>query len=273
MTTKQNLHTHCTFCDGKNTMQEMLQGAINSSLTSLGFSSHIYTGLKEDVAGMKKEDVDLYFQTIEELKKTSPIKIYTGLELESQTAQSDIVLKDKRCDYAIGSVHFYIKDNKRYFVDWDLKHYLEAVEAFNGPKALMENYYSEIVRFANVSDYDITGHFDLFTKFIEVTDQSFVEEKWYKDLAINALETVASKDKIFEINTGAISRGFKHTVYPQNFLIKRMKEINAKVIISADSHQKDTLTCHFEETEELLKSFGFKTQMMLTDSGFVETAL
>ena len=36
----QNLHTHSTFDDGQNTMEEMVRAAISAGLTSLGFSIH-----------------------------------------------------------------------------------------------------------------------------------------------------------------------------------------------------------------------------------------
>ena len=36
----QNLHTHVTFCDGKNTPEEMVHAAIRMDMDALGFSSH-----------------------------------------------------------------------------------------------------------------------------------------------------------------------------------------------------------------------------------------
>ena len=36
----QNLHTHTTYCDGKNTAEEMVQKAIELGFKSLGFSGH-----------------------------------------------------------------------------------------------------------------------------------------------------------------------------------------------------------------------------------------
>ena len=36
----QNLHTHSTFCDGKNTPREMIEAAIALGFNSLGFSGH-----------------------------------------------------------------------------------------------------------------------------------------------------------------------------------------------------------------------------------------
>ncbi len=37
---KQNLHTHCRFCDGKDTIEDLVRTAIDKGFDSLGFSSH-----------------------------------------------------------------------------------------------------------------------------------------------------------------------------------------------------------------------------------------
>lgn len=36
----QNLHAHTTFCDGKDTPEELVHEAIRMDMDSLGFSSH-----------------------------------------------------------------------------------------------------------------------------------------------------------------------------------------------------------------------------------------
>ena len=38
----QNLHTHTTYCDGRNTAEEMVQKALSLGFTSIGFSGHSY---------------------------------------------------------------------------------------------------------------------------------------------------------------------------------------------------------------------------------------
>ena len=44
---KANLHTHTTWCDGKNTAEEMVRSAIESGFDVLGFSGHSYTSFDE----------------------------------------------------------------------------------------------------------------------------------------------------------------------------------------------------------------------------------
>ena len=38
----QNLHTHSSFCDGKNTPEEIVNYAIARGFDSIGFSSHSF---------------------------------------------------------------------------------------------------------------------------------------------------------------------------------------------------------------------------------------
>ena len=38
----QNLHTHSTYCDGNDTLEEMIQTCMAKGFTSLGFSGHSY---------------------------------------------------------------------------------------------------------------------------------------------------------------------------------------------------------------------------------------
>ena len=65
---KINLHTHCNFCDGKNTAEEMVLSAIQKGFTLLGFSSHSMLPYTSDwhIPVEKHED---YVKTIHSLKE------------------------------------------------------------------------------------------------------------------------------------------------------------------------------------------------------------
>ena len=43
MLIRSNAHCHTTFCDGKNTVEEMAQEAIRLGFISLGYSMHGWT--------------------------------------------------------------------------------------------------------------------------------------------------------------------------------------------------------------------------------------
>lgn len=266
----QNLHTHCTYCDGSASMETMVQAAVKSGLNSLGFSSHACSSLPMELGEIKKEDIDSYFAEAALLKEKykNQIEIFVGFEYESRTAFG-MAKPDSRCRYSIGSVHLFEKDGVFYNVDHTPENFLKAAESFGRIKSLCENYFAELTDFAVHTDFDIVGHYDLVTKFIEKGIEDFTQEKWYRDMSLYYLEHIAQTGKIFEINTGAISRGWRTSPYPSVHLLKRLCELDTPVIISSDAHNPEALTCYFDKALVLLKDLGFKTVARLTENGFI----
>ena len=251
---KQNLHTHTTYCDGKNTIEELIQKAISLGFDSLGFSGHVYTNYEG--SSMTKAGVALYKKEIAQMKEKykDVIKVYCGLEF-------DIYAKEplEGFDYVIGSVHYLLSNGKT--IDMDKK--AEAVkeiiqQEFSGDgMAYAKAYYQTLARLPEYGKFDIVGHFDLVSKHCEKENFFDIESKEYKNAALEALHAVAEKCKIFEVNTGAIARGYRATPYPAPFLLKEMKTLGCGVIISSDCHNKDFLDCQFNQALQYVKSCGF----------------
>ena len=70
---KVNFHTHSTFCDGKNTAEEMVIAAIEKGFDVLGFSGHCIHPLNpefykpfDDIWHMPSADIKTYTQEIRE---------------------------------------------------------------------------------------------------------------------------------------------------------------------------------------------------------------
>ena len=83
MNTLQNLHTHSTYCDGKDTPEQMLLSAMAQGFGSLGFSGHSYNPYS-NYAGFSLEKEQLYKKEILRLKEkyAGKFPIYLGLEVE-----------------------------------------------------------------------------------------------------------------------------------------------------------------------------------------------
>lgn len=269
MTTTQNLHTHSTFCDGSSTMEEQVRSALRLGLTSLGFSSHAYTGYPFDDSGIKKDRIDAYFREIDRLQERySMLTLYRGFEVESRRPY-----QDSRMQYAIGSCHFFATKEGLVPIDNTPDQFRHAIEVEGSVRTLLEGYFAEVVRFAREGSCPIIGHFDVVTKFNDKLHLFDDGKAWYRDLALAAIDQAAATGKIFEVNTGAIARGWKTEPYPARFLLARLHERHAPVLISSDCHDARFLTCRFAETEALLKSLGFTEQMRLTAEGFVAVQL
>lgn len=70
---------------------------------------------------------------------------------------------------------------------------------------------------------DIVGHFDLVAKFNEGGRLFDESDPRYRSAALDALDAVVKKHPRFEINTGAMSRGWRSAPYPAPFLLKRLR--------------------------------------------------
>ncbi|MBP3361978.1 MAG: histidinol-phosphatase [Clostridia bacterium] len=262
-----NLHTHTVYCDGINTPAEMAAEAAKLGFKSLGFSGHAYTPFDNGFC-MSIENTEKYISEISELKKEyeGQMSIFTGLEYDLYS-EYDTSL----CDYVIGSVH-YIKKDGAYLPADESAQKTEAVinEYFGGSGiAYAAAYFKEAARLRDL-DCDIVGHFDLVSKFCEQSSLFDTESEKYKSAALDALHIAAEKKKIFELNTGAMARGFRRAPYPADFLIKEIHELGCEIIITSDCHDSRKLTYAFPEAAALLKACGFDHALALTEKGFEE---
>ena len=90
-----NFHTHSNYCDGKSTLAEIMASAISKNMISLGFSSHAPLPFKSPWC-MKTENLESYIYEINQLKKISPLQIYTGLEVDyipGKISPDDFILR------------------------------------------------------------------------------------------------------------------------------------------------------------------------------------
>ena len=258
-----NYHTHTCFCDGKNTPEEIVIYAIENGFRSIGFSGHGYTPF--DLSYCMR-DTEGYIDEISRLKSKygTKIQIYCGVEEDAFS-----YVKRDDFDYIIGSSHYLNIGNKYYPIDSGVDYFKECLLAFdNDVIKLSESYYQAFVSYIKKRKPDIVGHFDLITKFDEVDVSLFLNNSEYIKTAKKYIKSASEEDVIFEVNTGAIARGYRKTPYPSVDLLYTLKESDAKLILSSDSHSAKTIDFYFEETRKLLRDVGFCYIYELDDGVF-----
>lgn len=263
-----NYHTHTTYCDGDNTIEEIVAYAIENGFASLGFSGHGYTPYDH---GYCMKDTDGYIEKISQLKKKyeNKIQIYCGIEEDSFS-----YVDRKRFDYILGSSHYYKVDGKYYPIDSDYDCFKKCLEVFSYDAVKMaEEYFGAFVNYIEKRKPDIVGHFDLITKFDELDNQYFLNNPKYIEVAEKYMERAADIDVIFEVNTGAISRGFRKSPYPAENLLYILKKKGAKILLSSDSHNVNTLNFYFDETKDILRDVGFDYVYELDNGKFVKRTM
>lgn len=240
-----DLHTHTIFSDGKNTPEEMVLSAIEKGITTLGFSDHSYTPFDIDCC-IKLEKIEAYKTEIGRLKEKykSQIEILCGIE-QDYFSETDI----KDYDYVIGSVHYLKLGDEYIWVDGDPKYLISAAEKYFGGDiyTLIEDYYKKVGEIVEKTGATIVGHFDLITKFCEKEPFFDQNHPRYIKAWKNAVDKLLKANIPFEINTGAISRGYRTTPYPAKDIRKYILQNGGRFILSSDSHDAKTLAFKFNE--------------------------
>ncbi len=247
-------HTHTDFSDGKNTPEEMLKEAISLGMREYGFSDHAPM-IFPCCWATKEEAIESYKNTTLDLKKKykNEIKVYLGIEQDYYSVPAEDY------EYIIGSVHYIEKDGVYLPLDESASKTRENVEKYYGGDALAycEDYYQLVGDLYNKTKCHIIGHFDLITKFNEIDPIIDTTHPRYVKAYTGALEKLKNTPVIYEINTGAISRGYRTTPYPSDEIIDIIAGQSKPFVICSDTHSTSTIACSLESEAKRLKQKGY----------------
>ena len=252
---KYDLHTHTTFCDGKNSVQEMAEEALKKGFDVLGFSGHAHT--PDDLSYcMSIEDTRRYNEQIEAIKRryAGRMEIYSGIE---QDLYSDTPTDGY--DFVIGSVHYVKKCGELIPIDESADILKSAAERLYAGDfiALAQDYFANVARIADVMRCDIAGHFDLISKFNERYSLFDEGDERYIRAWKQAADRLIDAGIVIEINVGAMQRGYTSRPYPSPEQLRYIKERGGEVIFSGDSHSAAALGFVMDEANEVALKAGF----------------
>lgn len=268
-----NIHTHSSYSDGANTLEEMVQAALADGFVSLGFSEHAYAPYDTDCC-IPEAEMPNYLAEMATLKAkyAGQIELYTGLEVDCYHPTSK-----KGLDFTIGSMH-YIHDpveDVYYSIDYLHEHFALARDHAAGGdiRRMAKLYYTTLLDFVEDDKPDVIGHLDLLVKLNG--DGRYFDESsgWYRALLAETAERVAATGCIVEVNTGGIARGYRAEPYPSRELLSLLFQRKVPVMLNSDSHAVETLDFWFGEAAELLREVGYKAVCQLRGGRFVEVGL
>ncbi len=245
-----NFHTHTTFCDGKNTAEEMVQEAVKLGFSQLGFSGHMDPDIHMDT--------DAYFKEIKRLKEKyqDVLDILVGVELDNMY---DPHAADE-AEYIIGSTHFLDVDSEIPMSVDNSEEMLKTLceEHFGGDYYRMAKAYYELeARVYDRLHCTFVGHFDLIVRFNDSMHFLDEEDQRYLNPALEAMRYLVSEGVPFEINCGAYNRKRKKDFYPCRTLLKALHDMGGEIFINSDAHQKELLSAGFEDAAQAALSCGF----------------
>ena len=244
----RDLHTHSYYSDGKASPEEMVLAAINKGLGEIGLSDHSYTFFDESYC-MKKDKIASYKAELAALKKkyAGQISVLCGVEQDAFSVEST-----EGYDYVIGSAHYLKVNGKYYPVDEKAADFESLCQnGFGGDYyALAEEYFGIMANFAEREDVSIIGHFDLITKFNEGGRLFNENHPRYLSAAKAAMDKLLAAGKTFEINTGAMARGYRSVPYPAPTLLMYLRGMDGRTILSSDAHTPQNIAFAFDRFRE-----------------------
>ena len=253
-----DLHVHTEFCDGRATAEDMVKAAIALGCPRIGLSSHApmaYGGYS-----MKPEREDEYIAEIHRLRDVyrEKIEVLCGLEVDYFALPVD----KSKYDYLIGACHSLsplssLTPRGRVDVDGPVDLLQAAIaQDFGGdPYAAVEDYFATVSRLGERQP-DIIGHIDLIRKY-NAGGALFDElHPRYLAAARAAVDALLPLGIPFEMNTGAVSRGYRETPYPSAPLLAYILTRGGRIVLTGDAHRPEHLCYEFEKWERYLDMFS-----------------
>lgn len=263
-----NMHTHTNYSDGAHSIEDNIKAAISSSMISLGISDHCYTYFDTSycVQADKLEEYKREVRRLKELYKDK-IEIYLGIELDGFARLPDRA----DYDYIIGDCHYVETPDGYRAIDLAKEDFISLVNDYFGGDAvaMAQSYYASYAKCIREMRPELLGHIDLCTKYslVDESDPRYV--KAATEALVSSLEVVP----FIELNSGAISRGYRRDPYPAVFLLDEIKAHGGKIVLSSDSHDANNLTFWFDEAVELLKSRGIDSIAVYKGGSFEEMGI
>ena len=282
MTIKGNFHTQTSFCDGRDTPEQVVEMALRKGFRHLGFSGHMDPGVSMDFPQYEAEICRL------QDKYQGRLEILRGVELDNVTGAECA----PAVEYAIGSTHFIPIPGSEI---WNRTFGLDEIceDGINGDQiicvdaspdvlksgceryydgdyyAMSQDYYRFEAEVAKRLKPTFIGHFDLITRFNDLSPEEgghFLDERSgrYLQPAMDAMQSLVAYGIPFEINLGAVNRGRKREPYPRTELLKALSEMGGEVLLSSDAHQMEKLDGGFDFSLHEIKACGFRHVNVLT---------
>ena len=243
-----DFHCHSSFCDGKDTPEDMVKSAISKGLSYFGICIHSYTPF-EDGYCTKPSQYKNFIDEMARLKEkySGKINLLCGIEQDIYSENYG-----EKFDYVIGSVHF-LKISGEYFaLDLSKDSFIKLCkDKFGGNYNLLAKEYFDLVcQVKDKTNCNIIGHFDLITKYNEGYNLFREDDEQYLEYGNKCIDILSKNGAVFEINTGAISRGYRKNPYPSDAFTQRIISNGAKLILSSDAHAKENIAFGYDSIDK-----------------------
>ena len=130
------------------------------------------------------------------------------------------------------------------------------------------DYFESVCRSIMDTPGQIAGHIGLVSKFNEGNRMFDAGSPRYLRPAKEALRCAVERDLLVEVNTGAMSRGYRTEPYPGRALLEHLHDLGGRIILTTDCHRAEWVDCGLAQAAQLARECGFRESWIWKDGGF-----
>jgi histidinol-phosphatase (PHP family) len=239
-------HVHSSFsCDGESTIFEMCEKAVEVGLVEIGFSDHMDFDPKD--WGYKFFDYNSYSSEIARAQAffNKKLIIRKGVEVDYQRCFEDEIkewLKNKDFDYKVGSVHYI-----------DHHHLSHKLVESNDLRKVYDVYFKEVVSSIESELFDILGHFDYVSSFLD-NGKSEPKRVYHWNDVTKIFEKIVKSKMYLEVNSKGLRKSNKNTI-PSKNIVEAFSEYGGNSFsIGSDAHSTLEMGSGIKEILDILKN-------------------
>ncbi|TKC15814.1 histidinol-phosphatase HisJ [Robertmurraya kyonggiensis] len=249
---KKDGHIHTPFCPHgtKDAFEEYIEKAIQLGFSEISFTEHaplpegfIDTTPDQD-SGMKLEELEAYFEQINQLKPMykDKIRINCGLEVdyvEGFEAQTKDFLNyyGHKLDDAVLSVHFLKHGDTYDCLDYSPNVFEKMIRQYGSIQHVYENYFRTLLKSIQ-SDLGPfkpkrIGHITLVRKF----QKKFPMAHDYRSEILQILQAMKERGYELDYNGAGTSKPLCGETYPPKWVSEEAIKLQIPLVYGSDAHQ------------------------------------
>ncbi|MBD5374676.1 MAG: histidinol-phosphatase [Bacteroides sp.] len=259
-TSLYNFHSHTQFCDGRATMEEFVEAAVNAGMLHYGFTPHSPVPI-DSPCNMSGSSVREYFDEVNRLRSlySGRISLYAGMEIDylgPDWGPSHSYFSTLPLDYRIGSIHFVASDSGPIDIDGRFPSFQKKMHQFfaDDIEAVVRSFYQATSDMIDAGGFDIIGHFDKIGHNASHFRPGIEDEPWYRSLADDTVDHILDSRLIVEINTKALSDHKRF--FPATRHWQRLLQAGTVLLVNSDTHYPHLVQAGRHEALDLLKKLS-----------------
>ena len=238
------------------TLQAIIHEAEKRGIREIALTSHLIVSGPDVYLSVQMDELDEYFQGIEEAQDDTDVVLRAGLEVDyfpGEEKRLEKIIEEHPLDFSLGSTH--------YINGVDIGSSVEAGSFFMGRPLheAADEYYTVWKMAAESGLFDVLAHPDYWRKFLHTARSEPAAFEEYGSVFRDALRVLAEEDVGLEVNTSAARAGLTDFYPVQGFLRAAYEEGVKTVTVGSDTHSPSTLGHRLDEAAAKLGQVGFKS--------------